>query len=238
MNQPMAVQQAFWNEWNASTREQRLSDISIDQREVIVRWLSDIGRADLKIIEVGCGAGWLCPTLEQFGKVTATDLSDEVLARAQQRMPDVEFVAGDFMALDFPEGVFDVVVNIEVLSHVADKDAYIAKITRLLKPGGLMMMATQNRPVLEKHNDVHPAKPGQLRQWVDRTELNDLLGRHLTVREISTITPSASKGLMRLVAGRVAKKVMRTIAGKGPERMLAKTGFGWTLMALAQKSDA
>jgi ubiquinone/menaquinone biosynthesis C-methylase UbiE len=147
-------------------------------------------------------------------------------------------VAGDFMALDFPEGVFDVVVNIEVLSHVADKDAYIAKITRLLKPGGLMMMATQNRPVLEKHNDVHPAKPGQLRQWVDRTELNALLNRRLKVREISTITPSASKGLMRLVAGRVAKKVMRTIAGRGPERMLAKTGFGWTLMALAQKSDA
>lgn len=238
MNQPIAVQQAFWNEWNASTREQRLSDISIDQRDVVVRWLTATGRSDLRIIEVGCGAGWLCPTLAQFGRVTGTDLSDEVLTRASQRMPDVEFVAGDFMALEFPEGTFDVVVTIEMLSHVADKDAFMAKITRLLKPGGLMMMATQNRPVLEKYNNIPPPKPGQLRQWVDRAELETLLNRHLTVREVQAVTPNSNKGIMRFIAGRTARHAIRKIAGKGPERMLAKAGFGWTLMALAQKSEA
>ena len=40
---------------------------------------------------------------------------------------------------------------------------------------------------------------------------------------------------MRLIAGRSAKRVMRAIAGKAVERRLAAAGFGWTLMALAEK---
>lgn len=238
MNEPMGVQQAFWNEWNASTRERHLTEISLDQRDVIARWLGKTGRIDLKIIEVGCGSGWLCPTLLQFGQVTATDLSDEVLARARQHMPEVEFVAGDFMALEFPEGAFDVVVTIEVLSHIADADVFMAKVTRLLKPCGLLMLATQNRPVLEKYHKIPPPKPGQLRHWVDRHELEMLLNRHLELREVFTVTPNANKGPMRLIAGRTARRVLRMIAGKAPERALAKAGFGWTLMALAQKSEA
>lgn len=70
---------------------------------VIDRWLTQLGRHDLDIIEVGCGAGWLCDRLTKFGRVTGTDLSHEVLARAANRWPSVNYVAGDFMQLDFPE---------------------------------------------------------------------------------------------------------------------------------------
>jgi 2-polyprenyl-3-methyl-5-hydroxy-6-metoxy-1,4-benzoquinol methylase len=236
MEQPVSLQQEFWNTWNASTREKRISDISRDQREVIVEWLDQIGRTDLNIIEVGCGAGWLCPSLKPFGRVTATDLSDQVLDRARQRIPDVKFIAGDFMALDFGPEAFDAVVTIEVLSHVSDQDAFIAKLAGLLRPGGLLLLATQNRPVLQNHNDIQPAEPGQLRRWVDREELQTLLSRHLQVVEVRTITPNASRGPMRLIAGRSAKRFLRKIFGRTVERALARAGFGWTLMALARKS--
>jgi hypothetical protein len=53
MSEQMAVQQAFWNRWNATTRETRLSEISLDQQEVVLRWLREAGRTDLEIIEVG-----------------------------------------------------------------------------------------------------------------------------------------------------------------------------------------
>ena len=237
MEQPVSLQQEFWNAWNASTREKQISDISRDQREVIVEWLDQAGRTDLNIIEVGCGAGWLCPSLKPFGRVTATDLSDQVLDRARQRIPDVNFVAGDFMALDFGREAFDAVVTIEVLSHVSDQDAFIAKLAGLLRPGGLLLLATQNRPVLQNHNDIQPTAPGQLRRWVDREELQTLLSRHLQVLHVRTITPNASKGPMRLVAGRNAKRVLRKIFGRTVERSLARAGFGWTLMALARKPD-
>ncbi|MEZ5995814.1 MAG: methyltransferase domain-containing protein [Hyphomonadaceae bacterium] len=218
-----------------SDPKRQLSDISRDQRAVAIEWLTQMGRTDMSLIEVGCGSGWLCPWLKPFGRVTATDLSDKVLSRARKRVPDVNFVAGDFMALEFDAAAFDVVVTIEMLSHVADQDAFIAKLTRLLKPGGVLILATQNKPVLRKHNTVHPAKPGQLRRWVDRSELERLLSRHLRVQEIRAITPNANKGPMRLIAGRAAKKVMRKVAGRAIERRLEAAGFGWTLMALAQK---
>lgn len=237
MNQPIELQRNYWNEWNASHREQRLSDVSLDQREIVLRWLSELSRTDLNILEVGCGAGWLCPALKQFGRVTATDLSDEVLARARARVPDVRFLAGDFMELGF-DGQFDVIVSLEVLSHVADHGAFIAKLNALLRPGGYLMLATQNRPVLEKFNTVAPQQPGHLRRWFDRHELEALLSPHFSVLQIATLTPAANKGPIRLIAGRQAKRLVRAVAGRGPEKALARAGFGWTLAALARKPRA
>src|SRR5690606_22389716 len=232
--QAIELQRSLWNEWNASNREQRLSDVSLDQREAVLRWLSDLGRTDLNLLEVGCGAGWLCPALKQFGHVTATDLSDQVLARARERVRDVQFIAGDFMQLDFDKQ-FDVVISLEVLSHVEDQDAFIAKLNALLHPGGIVMLATQNRPVLEDFNAAAPQQPGQLRRWFDRDEVRALLSSHVEVLKIETLTPIANKGLMRLVAGRQAKRLVRSIAGRGPEKALARAGFGWTLAVLARK---
>src|ERR1700741_529882 len=96
LDKPLAEQQAYWNEWNAAKGERVLSDMSRDQRELVLRWLAGLGRTDLDILEVGCGAGWLCPSLKPYGHVTATDWSDVVLARASERIPDVQFMAGDF----------------------------------------------------------------------------------------------------------------------------------------------
>lgn len=233
--QPIELQQRYWSEWNASNREVRLSDISLDQRNVVVEWLRERNQTDMNIIEVGCGAGWLCPSLVQFGQVTATDFAEAVLERAKQRNPDVDFVAGDFMALDFPEAAYDVVVTLEVLSHVADQDAFVAKLARLLKPGGILILATQNKPVLEKYNDVPATEPGQLRLWVDRVELEHLLGAQLDVREVRSITPVASKGPLRLVAGRHGKRVLRALTGRAAENALGRAGLGWTLIARAEK---
>lgn len=48
----------------------------------------------------------IVPYLAKFGRVTGTDLSDKVLARAQARMPHVKFVSGDFMEPDFGNETF------------------------------------------------------------------------------------------------------------------------------------
>jgi 2-polyprenyl-3-methyl-5-hydroxy-6-metoxy-1,4-benzoquinol methylase len=234
MTELIQAQKAFWNSWNAAHREQHLSQVSLDQRDLVLRWLSGCIRRDLDIIEVGCGAGWLCPSLKAFGKVTATDLSDEVLSRAAQRVPDVAFIPGDFLELELPDESYDVVVTLEVLAHVGDQEAFVAKLARLLRPGGTLILATQNRPAMERYNRVKPVECGQLRRWVDRKELHALLSRHLTVRDIVPITPYSNRGVTRLVAGSAARRVMRMSPGRFLERALAPE-FGRTLMALAQK---
>ena len=230
-------QRAFWNWWN-ETREAARTRVSNDQQRVVLGWLEALGQRHLEIIDVGCGAGWLCEQLLPYGRVTGTDLSDEVLRRASAKTPNVTFIAGDFLELDFGEECFDVVVTLETLSHVPDQAAFVAKIATLLKPGGHLMMATQNRPALEKNN-VAPPAPGQLRRWVDREELTALLAPHFDVKELFSITPKYNRGPLKLINADRVRNSMHAVGLdfvlEATDRMQEKAWMGWTLMALAQK---
>lgn len=231
----IAEQQAHWNKWNAQAREHGVGDVSADQQRRVVSWLEQINRTDLDIIDVGCGAGWLCSSLIPYGRVTATDLSDDVLARARERFPQVAFVAGDFAALQFEQAAFDVAISLEVLAHVADQPAFIEKLASLLRPGGHLMLATQNRPVLERFNRVGAPQPGQLRHWVDRCELTALLAPHFKVVEMRTLTPKANRGVWRIFNTGKIDRILAPFFGEAPKRLKERLGLGWTLMALAVK---
>jgi ubiquinone/menaquinone biosynthesis C-methylase UbiE len=158
--------------------------------------------------------------------VTATDLSDEVLARARARLPQVRFVAGDFMRLAFPEASFDVVVALEVLSHVEDQPAFLSKIARLLRPHGKLMLATQNRPVLQRYNAVPPPGPGQIRHWVSGTELRNPLVPKFVVEAIFSVTPRANRGVMRYVNSPKLNWPVRAVLGERLEHLKERLGLG------------
>lgn len=229
-------QRTFWNAWNAENREASVGEISRRQAEIILEWLGQINRNDLAIIEVGCGTGWLCPLLTRFGQVTGTDLSDDVLRRAQVRWPQIEFIAGDFAALPLKAEAYDVVVSLEVLSHIADQQAFISQIARLLKPGGVLLIATQNRTVLAERCHIPPPRPGQLRNWVDREEFQTLLQSRFHVERLVSASPVAHKGLRRLLTGQRVNNALRGVIGNRWRDFLERRGWGWTLMATARKS--
>ncbi len=217
----------FWNEWNATHRESTQGDVSLRQAEVVNDWLA--GHSHLSILDAGCGTGWLCERLQPFGAVTGTDLADEVVEQARQRVPKARFVAGDIMTVDVGRG-FDVVTSLEVLSHVADQPAFMRRMFELIRPGGQLILATQNRPVLERFNRISPPAPGQLRRWVDRKELEELLtDAGFEIDRIKTLTPKADRHhrIMWLIA-KVGTKTRTT-------PVLERLGFGWTLMVNATK---
>lgn len=257
---PLSLQQSFWNCWNASSRENSIGEASIRQAEVICDWLDRLGRTDLDIIDVGCGTGWLCPDLLRYGRVTATDFSDEVIERARDRIPDVTFVSGDFMGLDFGESCFDVVVSLELLAHVNDQNAFIEKAAGLLRPGGHLMLATQNRFVLQYLNRIPPPGFGQIRKFTDRRELRHLLEPHFEVSELFSVTPQIGRGLglgrwLRLIKGNppdaapfgsqietsTAAPIRLEVSAKRRHGVAVKCleamGLGWTLMTLARKRN-
>lgn len=255
------LQRDFWDRWNASTREENIVEVSRRQAEIIHRWLCELGRADLRILEVGCGTGWMCRHLIQFGHVTGTDLSERVLASAKKRTPEVTFVPGDFMDLDLGDEAFDVVVTLEVLSHVADQHAFVAKMARHLRPDGHLMLATQNRFVLKYLNFVPPPEPGQLRKWVGDRELYALLEPEFDALESFSVTPQFGHGLglrqwaqssklawpVRKLLGDRASKPPTTptmhldVQGRRQGLVtscLEAVGLGWTLMVKASKRAA
>jgi 2-polyprenyl-3-methyl-5-hydroxy-6-metoxy-1,4-benzoquinol methylase len=119
---------------------------------------------------VWCGLVVLAMT--SYGQVTGTDLADEVLARAEQSVPEAKFVAGDFMSLDLGLAHYDVAISLEVLSRVADQQAFVGRIAELLKPEGLLMLATQNKPALLRNDIPHQGMDSFGTGWTVKNRSN------------------------------------------------------------------
>lgn len=121
--------------------------------------------AGARLLDAGCGGGTIAAALVEAvgpsGQVVGCDVHDR-----QVPDPDVEFhlLAGD--TLPFPAGSFDVVVSNHVLEHVGDRPAqerYVAELSRVLRPDGLLYLAVPNRWRLIEHHFGLP-----LLSWLPR----------------------------------------------------------------------
>lgn len=105
----------------------------------------------LRLLDIGCGGGLLSEPMTRLGfQVTGVDASERNIGTASAHAAQ-QGLAIDYRAstaeglLAAGEQPFDVILNMEVIEHVADPAAYLQDCARLLKPGGLMIVATLNR---------------------------------------------------------------------------------------------
>jgi len=107
--------------------------------------------AGLSLIDIGCGGGLLAEPMRRMGfEVTALDASSENIgtarAHAAQVGLDIRYKASTVEQLvEVGEGPFDVVLTMEVIEHVADPESFVRSCSKLVKPGGIMIVATLNR---------------------------------------------------------------------------------------------
>lgn len=105
----------------------------------------------LTLLDVGCGGGLLCEPMARLGfSVVGLDASEENIAVARAHAAEgglsIDYRAATVEALrGAGEGAFDVVLNMEVIEHVADPKAFLRDCAALVAPGGLMVVATLNR---------------------------------------------------------------------------------------------
>ena len=105
----------------------------------------------LRLLDIGCGGGLLSEPMTRLGfQVTGVDASERNIGTASAHAAE-QGLAIDYRAttaedlLASGEAPFDVILNMEVIEHVADPGAYLRNCSRLLAPGGLMIVATLNR---------------------------------------------------------------------------------------------
>ena len=107
--------------------------------------------AGLRLLDIGCGGGLLCEPMARLGfSVIGVDASPRNIgvarAHADAQGLDIDYRANTAEALiEQSEPLFDVVLNMEVIEHVADPARFLQDCVKLLKPGGLMIVATLNR---------------------------------------------------------------------------------------------
>ncbi|MCD6036088.1 MAG: ubiG [Rickettsiales bacterium] len=106
----------------------------------------------LKLLDVGCGGGLLSEPMARLGAtVTGIDASEKNIAVASHHAKEVGLVidyrATSAESLADTGQQFDVVLAMEIIEHVADVESFLTSCTRLVKPGGLLFVATMNRTV-------------------------------------------------------------------------------------------
>jgi SAM-dependent methyltransferase len=129
-----------------------------------------------RILEVGCGWGELAEWVgrETEAEVVAVDLSPRMVELARARAVDA--AVADVQELPFADGAFDVAIAAWMLYHVPDLDRGIAELSRVLRPGGRLVVATNSLLHLLELRELVGSGPSTLK--FSREDGEEHLRRH------------------------------------------------------------
>ncbi len=204
------------------------------QREVesrLLERLEYLKAAPMRALDAGCGPGRAVAELRaRFRKadVVAMDLAEGMLAQARRvggwwrPQPCVQ---GDLMALPFADASFDLLFSSLALQWCEDLDAALEECRRVLRPGGLLLMATFGRDTLHELREVFAEVDGapHVSPFPDLLALGDRLlagGFRDPVidSERFTLTYTDAQRLMRdlkaIGAGNALSDRRRSLTGK------------------------
>jgi 2-polyprenyl-6-hydroxyphenyl methylase/3-demethylubiquinone-9 3-methyltransferase len=104
----------------------------------------------LRILDIGCGGGLLCEPMARMGAtVIGADASETNIEVAKIHATrsglDIDYRAVTAEHLEAEGEKFDIVLNMEVVEHVADVNLFISCCAKMVRPNGLMFVATINR---------------------------------------------------------------------------------------------
>ena len=124
------------SEWNAALYDKK-HDFVAEYGKGLLAFVPE--KKEQRILDLGCGTGTLTVQLKNFAEsVIGVDSSENMIKRAQEQYPDLDFAVCDALALPF-ENQFDIVFSNAVFHWIADHNALLKNVYKVLKPGGLLV---------------------------------------------------------------------------------------------------
>jgi 2-polyprenyl-3-methyl-5-hydroxy-6-metoxy-1,4-benzoquinol methylase len=232
---PITIQKQFWDHWVGQSFEFEKNPDNA-RRKIYV--LNEVKKqeSNLKILDIGCGSGWLSRELAKYGEVTATDLASKAMELLQGRFPGIQWIGGDFLSIELPANHYHLVTCLETIAHVPDQKAFAERIAQVTRPGGTLLLTTQNETIWNRTSWLKPPGEGQIRNWPTKNRLKELFEPHFTIEKIVTCAPGGDKGWPRLFNNKVATKFGRTLFGQERwVRLLEKWGLGRSLFLVGKR---
>lgn len=123
------------------------------RHERVLKWVEELGLdTNARILEIGCGAGFLSLDLARRGfTITSIDSAEAMVEQTREHAKEVGLDArisvtvGDISALAFPDNSFDLVLAIGVFPWIPSINPASREIARVLKPGGHALLTADNR---------------------------------------------------------------------------------------------
>lgn len=135
----------FWQGWRESDNPYRKYKSERDRRLVVDSLELRDGE---RVLEVGCGYGWISKALWSAAKIEwmGVDRSVEMIGHLQATHPEYRGRAlfADAAGLPFGDGEFDKVLCTGVLMHIADNTPAVHELIRVLRPGGRLLCSINN----------------------------------------------------------------------------------------------
>jgi ubiquinone/menaquinone biosynthesis C-methylase UbiE len=142
----MAQPRKFWDKVAEKYSRQPVADEASYQKKL--RITREYFRSDMEVLEFGCGTGSTAIAHAPYVKqILAIDVSSKMIEIARRKaeaakVENVTFRLADIDELSEPDQTFDVVMGHSILHLVADRDAVISEVYRVLKPGGIFVTST------------------------------------------------------------------------------------------------
>lgn len=143
----------WWDEKGAFAPLHRLNPVRLSyiKAQICEHYGRDVNALDalkgLDILDVGCGGGLVCEPLARLGgNATGADADSQAIdvAIAHAAESGLKIKYENKPAEDIKKK-FDVVLALEIIEHVSSPAEFVASISKLVKPGGLVIFSTLNR---------------------------------------------------------------------------------------------
>lgn len=113
-------------------------------------------RPGQRILDLAAGTGTSSAALAETGAyVVASDISLGMLEQGRRQQPAIDFVAGDALALPFPDDTFDAVTISYGLRNVENTEAALREMLRVTRPGGRVVIAEFSTPTNRAFRHVY-----------------------------------------------------------------------------------